>query len=144
MKTKSLLIIATVVALSAVMLVSAVSYLTFNFNMTGTVGEGGTVTVTIGTTTYNTGDSFPIAWGTVSPGQTYTQSITIHNNVNAAVTPGIATTLSSTYGTITLSSTAVIPANGQTTVNVVFTVSSTAPAGAIPAWTATLTAASAS
>jgi hypothetical protein len=143
LKRKSLLILATVVALSVVMLVSAASYLTFTFNMTGTVLEGGTVTVTIGTTTYNTGDSFPIAWDTVSPGQTYTQSITIHNNVNNAVIPGIATTLSSTYGTITLSSVAPIAANGQTTVNIVFTVSGTAPAGAIPAWTATLTAATA-
>jgi hypothetical protein len=143
LKKKSLLILATVLALSVVMLVSAASYLTFTFNMTGTVGEGGTVTVNIGGTTYNTGDSFPIAWGTVSPGQTYTQSITIHNNVNTPVTPGISTSLSSTYGTITLSSNAAIPANGQTTVNVVFTVSSSAPAGAIPAWTATLTAASA-
>jgi hypothetical protein len=148
LKRKSLLILATVVALSVVMLVSAASYLTFTFNMTGTIAEGGTVTVTIGTTTYNTGQSLDINWNTIAAGnvvpvQTYTQSITIHNNVNNAVTPGIATTLSSTYGTITLSSTTAIPANGQTTVNVVFTVSSTAPAGAIPAWTATLTAASA-
>jgi hypothetical protein len=143
LKRKSLLILAIVVALSAVMLVSAVSYLTFTFNMTGTVLEGGTVTVTIDNTSYNTGDSLPIAWGSVSPGQQYTHSITIHNNVNTPVTPGIATTLSSTYGTIALSSTTAIPANGQATVNVVFSVSSTAPAGAIPTWTATLTAASA-
>ena len=142
MRKKSLLIIATVVALSAVMLVSALSYLTFTFNMNATVVEGGTVTVTIGSTTYNTGQSLALNWGTVTPGQQYTQAITIHNDVNNAVTPSIATTSLPSGWTLALSSTAAIPANSDAALNLVLTVSSTAPAGSTPAWTATLTAAS--
>ncbi len=54
-------------------------------------------------TTYMSGESITIDWGNVAPGQTYTKSVTIHNDVNAQITPGITSTLSSTYGTITLS-----------------------------------------
>ena len=36
---------------------SRVSTCTFTFNMNATVDEGGTVTVTVGSTTYNTGQS---------------------------------------------------------------------------------------
>jgi hypothetical protein len=142
LKRKSLLILATVAVLSAIMLVSAVSYLTFTFNMNATVGEGGTVTVTIGSNTYNTGQSLAIDWGTVAPGQTYNQAITIHNNVNAPVTPSIATTGLPSGWTIGLSSNTAIPANSDATMNVVLTVASNAPSGPVSAWTATLSAAS--
>ena len=142
MKKKGLLILATVVALSSVMIVSAASYLTLTLNMNATVAESGTVTVTIDGTTYNTGQSLSINWGTVTPGQQYTHSITIHNNVNNAVTPAVATTGLPSGWTLALSSNAAIPATSDATLNLVLTVSSTAPAGSTPAWTATLTAAS--
>jgi hypothetical protein len=142
LKKKSLLILATVAALSAIMLVSAVSYLTFTFNMNANVTEGGTVTVTIGSTTYNTGQSLSVDWGSVTPGQVKTQAITIHNNVNAPVTPSIAATGLPSGWSLALSSTAAIPAFSDAPMNLVLTVSSTAPAGPVTAWTATLSAAS--
>jgi hypothetical protein len=141
-RKKSLLIIVTVMALSAVMVISAASLFSFNVNMNANVLEAGAVTVTVDSTTYNTGESFAVNWGDVQPGQTYTKSVTIHNNVNAVVTPSITSTLSSAYGTITLSSLTPIAANTDATVNIVFTVSSTAPAGTISAWTAALSATS--
>ena len=142
MRKKSFLILATVVTLSAVMLVSAVSYLTFTFNMNATVVEGGTVTVTIGSTTYTTGQSLSIDWGSVTPGQVKTQAIIIHNNVNAPVTPSIANTGLPSGWSLAISNTTAIPAFSDSTMNVVLTVSSTASAGAVPAWTSTLSAAS--
>ncbi len=141
-RKKSFFIIVAVMALSAVMVISAASLFTLNSNMTATVNEKGIVTVTIDSTTYTDGESFDIAWGPVDPGQTYTKQITIHNNVNTPVTPSIISDLSATYGTITLSNTDSIAAGGDVDVNIEFTVSSTAPAGAIPAWTATLIASS--
>lgn len=129
-------------ALSAVMVISAASIFTFTATMNGSVSEKGVVTVTVGSTTYNSGESFPVNWGSVTAGQTYTKQITIHNGLNAAVTPSITSTLSSTYGTITLSSTSSIAAGADATVNIVFTVSGTAPSGTITEWTATLTASS--
>lgn len=126
-------------ALSAVMVISAASLFTFNVNMNANVTTG-VVTITYDGTTYNSGDSFSINWTTVDPGQTYTRAVTIHNGVSAPVTPSITSTLSSTYGTITLSSTTPIAIGADATVNIVFTVSGTAPAGVVPAWTATLSA----
>lgn len=129
-------------ALSAIMVISAAVTYNLTFNNSGTVTEQGAITVAYNGNTYNNSDSVSIDWGNIAPGQTYTKAVTIHNDVNAPITPGITSTLSSTYGTITLSSTTPIAANSEATVNVVLTVSSTALAGVIPAWTATFTASS--
>ena len=118
---------------------AAVSY-TLIFPMAGNVAQQGAVTVTYDGNYLQQWRIFLIDWGTVAPGQTYTKSVTIHNGVNTPVTPGITSTLSTTYGTISLSSNNPIAPNSDATVDVVLTVSSTAPAGAIPAWTATFTA----
>ena len=138
MKRKSLLILSFVVALSALMVISAAITYTLNFNMSANVAESGTVTITIGSTDYTNGQSLNINWGTVTPGQPSNQAITIHNNVNNAVTPSIVATGLPTGWTLTLSDTSAISAFGTVTRNIVLNVPSNALASN-PSWTAVLT-----
>lgn len=141
MKKKSLLIISIIVALSALTIISAAITYTLNFNMSANVAEGGTVTITIGSTDYTNGQSLTNNWGTVTPGQQYTQAITIHNNVNNAVTPSIVATGLPTGWTLTLSDTSAISAYGTVSRNLVLNVPSNALASS-PSWTAVLTVSS--
>lgn len=124
------------------MVISAAITYNMSVTMNANVAEVGSVTATVDSTTYNTGDSLSINWGTITPGQTYTKTVTIHNGANIAVTPNLTNTLPSTYGTISLSSTSSIPMYSDATVNIVFQVAATAPAGAIPGWTAAFSASS--
>jgi len=110
--------------------------------MYANVPASGTVTVTIGTTTYNDGETLTnFAWGDVHSGDN-TQQVTITNNRNEAVTPSIAATGLPTGWTLTLSSTASIPAGQSATVNMVLNVP-TNPAAGSYSWSAVLNAASA-
>lgn len=142
MRKKLILAAITIVALSAVMVISAAITYNLTTNMNANIAEVGSVTVTVDSTTYNTGDALSINWGTVTPGQTYTKAVTIHNGANIAVTPSLTSTLPATYGTITLSSTSTVPLYSDSTVNIVFQVAATAPAGAVPGWTAAFSASS--
>jgi hypothetical protein len=141
LKKKSILILSFVVALSALMVISAAITYTLSFNMSANVAESGTVTITIGSTDYTNGQSLNINWGTVTPGQQSTQAITIHNNVNNAVTPSIVATGLPTGWTLTLSDTSAISAFGTVSRNLVLSVPSNALASN-PSWTAVLTVSS--
>lgn len=141
MRKKSLLILSTVVAFSAIMVISAALTYTLNFNMTANVAESGTVTITIGSTNYTNGQSLDINWGSVSPGSQYTKAITIHNNVNNAVTPSIVATGLPSGWTLTLSDNSSVAAGGSVTRDLVLNVPSNAVAGN-PGWTAVLTVSS--
>lgn len=141
MRKRSFLIIGSVMALSSILLISAALIFTLNFNMNATVAETGAVTVTIGSTTYNNGETLSIDWGTVTPGQTYSNVVTIHNNVNKAVTPAITPTNLPSGWTLTLNDTSSIPAKSDSVRSIVLTVPSNALASS-PSWTATLTATS--
>jgi hypothetical protein len=141
LRSKHYLILVSVIALSAIMLISAAYLYTLSFSMTANVAEAGTVTVTIDSTTYNSGDSLNLAWGTVVPGQQYTKAITINNNVNNAVTPSIVATGLPSGWTLTLSDTSAIAAKGTATRNVTLSVPSNAVSGS-SSWTASLTVSS--
>ena len=141
MKKKSLLILSTVVALSAIMVISAALTYTLNFNMNANVLESGAVTITIGGTTYNNNDNLAINWTTVTPGQQYTKTMTITSTVNNAVTPTLTPTGLPSGWTLTLSDTSAIPAKGTVTRDLVLTVPSDALASS-PSWTAVLTVSS--
>jgi flagellar basal body-associated protein FliL len=79
LRKKSLLIIFSVVALSAIMVISAATIYTFNFSMNAKVDETGTVTITVGGVTYNNNDQLTVDWSSVTPGLN-TYQVTIHNN----------------------------------------------------------------
>jgi hypothetical protein len=138
LKKKTLLIISLIAALSTVMIISAAVTYNLSFNMSANVAEQGTVTVTIGSTDYTNGQSLNINWGTVTPGQQYTQAITIHNNVNNAVTPSIVATGLPTGWTLTLDDTGAISAFGTVSRNLVLNIPSNALVSS-PSWTAVLT-----
>jgi len=122
-KKKGFLLLLSVIALSAVMIISAASYFTMNIGMTANVQEGGTVTVTIDSTTYQSGATLDINWGDIVAGQSYNREITINNQVNTAVTPSISTTGTLPGGSsITLSDTSEIPAFGSRNCNLVLNV----------------------
>jgi hypothetical protein len=142
LKKKLLFAVISILALSAIMVISAAITYNLSTSMNANIAEAGSVTVTVDSTTYNTGDSLSINWGTVTPGQTYTKAVTIHNSANIAITPSLTNTLPSTYGTISLSSASPIPMYSDATVNIVFQVAATAPAGAVPSWTAAFSASS--
>ncbi|MCW4000975.1 MAG: hypothetical protein NWE93_12120 [Candidatus Bathyarchaeota archaeon] len=137
MKQKSLVLILGVVALSAIMIISAASVFTMTMPMTANVAQTGAVTVTINSVNYNTGQSLNIDWGNVASGQVITKEITINNQVNTAVTPSISTTDIPAGWTLELSSTSPISAFGSSTCNIVLTVG-TNPVMADYSWSATL------
>lgn len=141
MSKKSLLILVSVVVLSTIMVISAAYTYQIGFEMRANVAESGAVTVTIDSTTYNTGQSLDIDWGSVSPGGTYNKQITIHNGVNNAVTPSLSITNLPASWSLTLSSNAAIPANSDSTITIILTVPSGAVAGS-SSWTASLNVAS--
>ncbi len=136
MRKKSLLILATVVALSAIMVISATTIYSLNFNMNANIAPSGTVTITIGSTDYTNGQTLDINWTTVNVGAN-NQAITIHNNVNTPVTPSIVGTGLPSGWTLTLSDNSAISAFGTTTINIVLTVPSNQAAGPY-SWTAVL------
>jgi len=137
LRKKSLLILLTVVALSAIMLISAATIYTLNFTtMTANVAQSGTVTVTVNTQNYTNGQSLTFDWGTVAIGQN-TLSIIIYNNVNAPVTPSITPTNLPSGWTLTLSDTSAISAYGTVTRSLELTVPSNPTAGDY-SWSATL------
>jgi hypothetical protein len=151
MRKKGLLIIATVVALSAIMVISAATIFRVNINMNASVSPSstptpnpsptptptGTVTIVIGTTTYTDGQTIDnFGWGTVHSGDN-TQEITINNNRNEAVTPSIATTGLPTGWTLSLSNTNPILAGQSVQMNIVLHVPSDAASGSY-SWTAEL------
>lgn len=128
MQKKSLLILATVVALSAIMVISAATIYSLNFTMNANVAQAGTVTITVNNTNYTNGQALTLDWGTVTSGQN-TVSIKIYNNVNAPVTPSIGTTNLPTDWTLNLSDVSSIPANGVVTRTLVLTVPANPTAG---------------
>jgi hypothetical protein len=138
LKKKTLLIISLIAALSTVMIISAAVTYNLSFNMSANVAEQGTVTVTIGSTDYTNGQSLNINWGTVTPGQQYTQAITIQNNVNNVVTPSIVATGLPTGWTLTLNDTSALSAFGTVSRNLVLNIPSNALVSS-PSWTAVLT-----
>ena len=90
MRKKNILLLVLVCALSTVTLVSALTVLSvFTIPMTATVATQGSVAITINGQAYT--DGTPIGWGTVYWGTT-TESITIQNNANTALTPSIVNT----------------------------------------------------
>jgi hypothetical protein len=111
--------------------------------MNATVPASGTVTVTIGATTYNDGQTITnFGWGNVHSGDN-TQQISITNNRNEAVSASITATGLPAGWTLTLSSTAAsIPAGQTVPVNMVLNVPSGFAAGSY-SWSAVLNAASA-
>ncbi len=141
MKRKSLLIVASALVLSAVMVISAASLFTLDFNMSANVEEAGAVTVTVDSTVYTNGQSLSIDWGNVVSGE-YTKDITITNNVNKAVTPSLSTTGLPGGWTLTLSDTSAISAFGEVTRTLVLNVPSSQVADSY-SWSATLDVATA-
>jgi hypothetical protein len=138
---KSISLIIAVAALSAIMVISAATVYTFNTTNQATVPISGTVTVTIGSTTYNDGQTLPIDWGVVSIGQN-TKQITINSIVNTPVTPAITSSNLPSGWTLTLSNTNPISAGASVTMNIVLTV----PSGALATsynWNAQITASTA-
>ncbi len=141
MKGKSLFLLGTVIALSAIMVLSAAVIYTLNFNMNATVAESGSITVTIDGTAYADGESLAIDWGSVTPGQQHNKTITITSTRNQPVTPSIAATGLPTGWTLALNDTSPIPAFGSSARNIVLTVPSDAEAGT-SSWSAALTVSS--
>ncbi len=144
MKRRSLLIISAVIALSAIMLISAAAIFSLNFDMNATVPPTGAVTVTIGSTTYSDDESLSIDWGTVTPGTPMTTTVIINNGANYPVTPAIEATglpTAPSGWSLTLNDTSTIPAYTNVTRDIVLTVPIGALAGT-PSWTAKLTASS--
>ena len=135
MKKKSLLILS-VIAISAVLLVSAASYLSFTFNMTATVGESGAVTVTVDGTTYSDGQNMNLNWGTVTAGDN-SHTVTITSTVNKAVTPSISAPGLPSGWSLNLNDTSAIPAFGTVTRSLVLTVPTNPTAGSY-SWSAVL------
>ncbi len=143
MTKKSISIIAAVIALSAIMVISAATVYTLNFtSMTANVPYLGDITITIGSTTYSNGQSLPLDWGTVNVGIN-TMSITIHNLSIAPVTPAIVSGGLPSGWQLTLSSTAAISAGQSSTINIVLTVPSGVAMGSYGPWTAMITASTA-
>ena len=137
LRKKSLLILSAVVALSAIMLISAAAiYTTLTLNMTATVAEAGTVTITINNVNYTNTQTLSVDWGSVVAGANNYQ-IKIYSNVNTAVTPSVTPTGLPTGWTLTLSDTSAIPANGVVTRNLVLTVPSDPTSGSY-SWSAVL------
>jgi hypothetical protein len=137
LRKKSLLILFTVVALSAIMLISAATiYTTLTLNMTAHVAEAGTVTITINNVNYTNAQTLSLPWNTVNVGDN-TVAVKIYNNVNTAVTPTITPTGLPTGWTLTLSDTGSIPARGVVTRNLVLTVPADSNAGDY-SWSAVL------
>jgi hypothetical protein len=137
LRKKSLLILSVVVALSAVMLISAATiYTSLTLNMTANIAEAGTVTITLNNVNYTNTQTLPVAWGTVVAGAN-NYEVKIYNNVNAAVTPVITPTGLPTGWTLTLSDNSAIAPNGVVTRNLVLTVPSNPTAGSY-SWSAVL------
>jgi hypothetical protein len=136
LRKKSLLILG-VIGLSLVLLVSAASYLSFTFNMSATVAEAGAVTITVDSTTYNTGESMSFNWGTVSVGAN-THIVTITSTVNKNVTASISAPGIPSGWTLGLNDTSAIPAFGTVTRELVLTVPSNPTAGTF-SWSSVLT-----
>lgn len=137
LKKKSLLIIAAVISLSAVMLISAATiYTSLTLNMSANVLEAGSVTITINNVNYTNTQSLAVGFGSIGAG-TNEVAIKIYNNVNTAVTPSITPTGLPTGWTLTLSDTSSIPVNGVVTRSLVLTVPSSPTAGSY-SWSAVL------
>jgi hypothetical protein len=139
LRKKSIWIISAVIALSAILLISAATIFTLNFSMNATVGQTGAVTVTIDSTVYNNGESLSINWSTVTPGETYSKDVIIHNGVNNVVTPALGSTGLPSGWTLTLNDTSTVAANSDAARSIVLTVPAGALAGA-QSWSATFTA----
>jgi hypothetical protein len=139
---KSLLLIFSVIALSAIMIVSAALVYTLNSTQQTIVPPLGSVTITIDTTTYNTGQTWDYTWLNPSIGTPNVKSITINNLYNTIVTPAIVATGLPTGWTLTLSSTDPIAAGASVQRDVVLTIPSGTAAGPY-SWSAQITASTA-
>ena len=112
---KSLFILVTICALSAITLISASVLFSYSLSMSATVAPQGSVKITIDATDYTNGAPITINWGTVQWGAN-NKTITITNNVNAALTPSIRSSPSLPTGwTLTLSLSQPIAAGGSAT-----------------------------
>jgi hypothetical protein len=112
---KSLFILITICALSAITLISASVLFSFSLNMIATAAPQGSVKITIDATDYTNGAPITINWGTVQWGAN-SKTITITNNVNLALTPSIRASPSLPTGwTLTLSLSQPIAAGGSAT-----------------------------
>jgi uncharacterized membrane protein len=137
MRSKKFLVLISVIALSAIMLVSAAYLYTLSFNMSAYVAESGDIIVTYNGTDYGNATSLSLNWGTVVPGQTTNRSIIINNNVNNAVTPSLSNTGLPSGWTITLSDTSAISAKTSVTRYLILSVPNDAGAGT-SSWTTVL------
>lgn len=136
---KTLVILGLLCALSLVVVISAAVMYTFNVNMTATVATQGTVTVTINGQNYANGQAITLNWGTVQWGAN-TQSITIINNANVAVTPSLAASSLPSGWTLTLSLNQAIAAGQQATGTLTLDVPSGSSSGTYSSMTATIIA----
>lgn len=139
MKRKSLLLIFSVIALSAIMIVSAALVYTLNSTQDTTVPPIGTVTITIDTVTYTTGQTWDFTWLNPEIGTPNVKAITINNNYNTPITPALVATGLPAGWTLTLSSTDPIANGASVQRNVVLTIPSGTAAGPY-SWSAQITA----
>jgi hypothetical protein len=124
MNKKFFLLLASVMALTVVMLISGLVFYLANFNMSATVAQQGTVTVFINGQQWNNGTTIP--WGTVNFGNN-TLPINITSTVNTVLTPSITGAPSGWLISLSLNSTT-IDAFGSVIGTVVLTVPSNATA----------------
>jgi hypothetical protein len=123
---RTTLITVLAIALVATIVITA-GYALVTFNMTGNVGETGTVTYILDGETWTGTD---IDWGTVQPGSTNTKPLNVNNQKNIPVTPQLVATVPAGWTiTWTLNST-IIPVTTLSTGTLSLIVPSDATAGA--------------
>ena len=138
MRKKTLLILVSVCALSMVTLISALTALyTFNVSMTATVASQGSVSILINSGNCTNGAPITLDWGAVQWGDN-TKAITIVNNANTALTPGIGTSSLPSGWALTLSLNQAIPAGQNATGTLTLNVPTSTVAGSYSP-TATIT-----
>ena len=138
MRKKTLLILVSVCALSMVTLISALTaFYTFSVSMTATVASQGSVSILINSGNYTNGAPITLDWGAVQWGDN-TKAITIVNNANTALTPGIGTSSLPSGWALTLSLNQPIPAGQNATGTLTLNVPTSTAAGSYSP-TATIT-----